>query len=74
MTNRDMVKDGSKGRALPQPNLSPPTPVPAPEGDERLFTTQDPPRLAATEPDDQPAEAEAPARALMALAFPATRV
>ena len=40
MTNRDMVKDGSKGRALPQPNLSP---VPAPEGDERLFTTQDPP-------------------------------
>jgi len=43
MTNRDMVKDGWKGRALPEPNLAPPTPVPAPEGDERLFTTQDPP-------------------------------
>ena len=43
MTNRDMVKDASKDRALPEPNLAPPTPVPAPEGDERLFTTEDPP-------------------------------
>src|SRR5215207_3752120 len=43
MTNRDMVKDGSKDRPLPEPNLAPPTPVPSPEGDERLFTTQDPP-------------------------------
>src|SRR3954470_1926910 len=33
-----------------------------------------PARLAATEPDDQPAEAEATARALIALAFPSAPV
>jgi hypothetical protein len=43
VTNRDMVKDGGKDRPLPTPNRAPPTPVPAPEGDPHLFTTEDPP-------------------------------
>ncbi|HEX8167307.1 MAG TPA: hypothetical protein VF601_16170 [Beijerinckiaceae bacterium] len=42
MTNPEMVKD-PKGGARPEPNRAPPTPVPAPEGDPRILTTEDPP-------------------------------
>ena len=44
MTNRDMVKDPGKAgdRMMPEPNLGPPVPVPAPEDDPNLYTTQDP--------------------------------
>ena len=43
MTNRDMVKGRRKDGALPEPNPPPQTPVPAPEGEKRLLTTEDPP-------------------------------
>jgi hypothetical protein len=40
MTNRNMVKPGQG--PLPEPNRSPPTPVPRPESDPPGFTTEDP--------------------------------
>jgi hypothetical protein len=43
MTNPSMVKDPGDGRPLPEPNLAPIPPVPAPEGEDRLLTTEDPP-------------------------------
>lgn len=43
MTNANMVKNPAMvGRKLPEPNLGRPSPVPAPEDDPRLFTTEDP--------------------------------
>ena len=43
VTNRDMVKDPAPGAApAPEPNLPPPTPVPASEGDPALDTVVEP--------------------------------
>jgi hypothetical protein len=44
MTNPNMVKDPGKAgdRKMPESNIPPPVPVPAPEDDPNLYTTQDP--------------------------------
>jgi hypothetical protein len=43
MTNRNMVKDVRDGGGkAPEPNRAPPTPVPAPEDDPNIWTTDDP--------------------------------
>ncbi len=43
MTNREMVREPGRGRAMPEPNSDPRLPVPAPESEDRLLTTDDPP-------------------------------
>jgi len=49
MTNENMVrkaqvgsKAGASAQAMPEPNPTPPTRVPAPESDPQLFVTHDP--------------------------------